>query len=60
MNIVITGVAGFIGSSLADNLLKCQQNFIIGIDNFDDFYDRNIKYSNLRSALESSNFHFFL
>ena len=59
MTIIITGVAGFIGSSLADSLLNCSHNLIVGIDNFDDFYDKNIKYSNLRSALEKPNFHFF-
>lgn len=33
MNILITGVAGFIGSNLLDRLLK-DNNFVIGIDNF--------------------------
>ena len=35
MNIVITGGAGFIGSSLADKLLAQGHN-IINIDNFND------------------------
>jgi UDP-glucuronate 4-epimerase len=40
--IFITGVAGFIGSNLARTLLN--QGFIVsGIDNFDNFYDPEIK-----------------
>ena len=35
--ILITGVAGFIGSNLAEKLLKTE-NAIIGIDNFDSFF----------------------
>ena len=46
-NIFITGMAGFIGSNLAKVLLK--DGFTIsGIDNFDDFYDPQIK----RNAIE--------
>ena len=33
MNILITGVAGFIGSSLAEELLNTTDNIIIGLDN---------------------------
>lgn len=60
MNIIITGVAGFMGSSLADSLLHSSHNLIVGINNFDDFYDKTIKYSNLRSALEKPNFHLLM
>lgn len=43
-NILITGVAGFIGSNLALELLKTQDNiYIIGIDNINDYYDVSIK-----------------
>lgn len=46
-NIFITGMAGFIGSNLAKALLK--EGFTVsGIDNFDDFYDPQIK----RNAIE--------
>jgi UDP-glucuronate 4-epimerase len=47
--ILITGAAGFIGSSLADDLLK--QNYtVIGIDNFNDYYDPQIKRKNVELA----------
>ncbi len=46
-NILITGMAGFIGSNLAKALLK--ESFTVsGIDNFDNFYDPKIK----RNAIE--------
>ncbi|PRM86917.1 UDP-glucose 4-epimerase, partial [Aliarcobacter cryaerophilus] len=34
MNILVTGSAGFIASHLIEELLKDQNNCIIGIDNF--------------------------
>ena len=43
-NVLITGCAGFIGSSLAENILKNLSNFfVLGIDNLDAFYDKKIK-----------------
>jgi nucleoside-diphosphate-sugar epimerase len=57
-SILITGCAGFIGSSLTEELLS--QSFqVIGIDNFDDFYPRNIKEKNLEPSLKSTSFHFY-
>lgn len=47
MTFFITGVAGFIGSSLAERLLK-EGNKVVGIDNFCDFYNPKIKESNIR------------
>lgn len=41
-NILITGMAGFIGSNLAKALIKKGFN-VSGIDNFDSFYDPQIK-----------------
>jgi UDP-glucuronate 4-epimerase len=57
MRIFVTGAAGFIGSNLVDNLLKNGNN-ILGIDNFDPFYNRSIKENNLNSARKNPNFHF--
>jgi len=55
----ITGIAGFIGSNLADDLLSDPQNFIIGIDNFDNFYAKEIKLKNIEGAKKFNNFIFF-
>ena len=41
-NIVITGAAGFIGFHLCNNLIKKGEN-IIGIDNFNNYYDSKLK-----------------
>lgn len=51
----ITGGAGFIGSSLSDQLLK-QGNKVVTIDNFCDFYDPKIKENNILELLKNKNF----
>lgn len=45
--ILLTGCAGFIGSHLAERLLD-EGYQVIGIDNFDPFYDRAVKERNLK------------
>ncbi len=55
--ILITGVAGFIGSHLVESLLS-QEKEIIGIDNFDPFYSKEQKESNLKQVLKNKNFCF--
>ena len=55
--ILVTGAAGFIGSHLCDALLA-NGNFVIGIDNFDPFYDRSVKEENLSLARTNSAFQF--
>src|SRR5258708_25499630 len=40
--ILVTGVAGFIGSHVAEALLR-RGDHVIGLDNFDTFYDPEIK-----------------
>jgi UDP-glucuronate 4-epimerase len=55
MKIIITGAAGFIGSHLTDFLLAREEH-IIGIDNFDPFYDVKIKEKNIENALTYSTF----
>ena len=57
MNILITGAAGFIGSNLAGRLVA--KNRVIGLDNFDPFYDRAIKEGNLEALVGEDNFRFF-
>lgn len=56
-HIVVTGCAGFIGSHLSERLLDLGHK-VIGIDNFDPFYDRKIKESNLTGLLDHPNFTF--
>ncbi len=57
MKVLITGVAGFIGSHLAEKLLE-SGNEVVGVDNFDGFYNKDIKLKNLSTALSNPNFHF--
>ncbi len=57
MKVLVTGVAGFIGSSLAEKLLD-ERYQVIGIDSFFDYYPRKIKEKNLESLLHNSDFEF--
>ena len=45
--ILVTGAAGFIGSSLIYELLKNELTIVIGIDNINSYYDTGLKYENL-------------
>jgi nucleoside-diphosphate-sugar epimerase len=45
---IVTGVAGFIGSHLAETLLN-QGEQVIGVDHFNDYYDPALKRNNLSS-----------
>jgi len=54
---LVTGVAGFIGSHLAEELLK-QGHHLIGIDCFTDFYPRGIKEQNLANLKGKAGFEF--
>lgn len=51
----MTGCAGFIGSTLVESLLA-QGARVHGIDNFSDYYARNVKEANLRAALSDRKF----
>lgn len=53
--ILITGAAGFIGSHLCERLIS-KGNTVVGLDNFDPFYDRKIKESNIRDLKKSKGF----
>ena len=44
-NILVTGGVGFIGSHLCERLLR-ERHHVICFDNFDSFYDPNIKIKN--------------
>lgn len=56
--ILVTGAAGFIGSHLCESLLE-NDFHVIGIDNFDPFYDPLIKKKNLENFQEHPNFRFY-
>lgn len=51
----ITGGAGFIGSTLSERLLN-EENKVIVIDNFCDFYNPKIKENNIKDLLQNENF----
>lgn len=53
-SILITGSAGFIGSHLMDYLIDQEEN-LVGIDNFCDFYSPNIKQDNSKKHYLSKN-----
>ena len=55
--IVVTGVAGFIGSTLAEKLLE-QNHDVLGIDSITDYYSNRIKEKNVEICLQKSNFTF--
>ena len=57
MKILITGVAGFIGSKLAKNFLDANYN-IYGIDNLNDYYDIKLKLYRLNNLKKYKKFQF--
>tara|TARA_Y100001978_G_C23680175_1_gene428581 strand:- start:93 stop:1130 length:1038 start_codon:yes stop_codon:yes gene_type:complete len=54
--ILITGIAGFIGSALAKKFLLHTEK-IIGIDNLNDYYDLNLKKNRLKDIENNSPFY---
>ena len=55
MTILVTGAAGFIGSHLAERLLR-RGDEVIGLDNFNDYYDPTRKRANERRLCAYPNF----
>jgi len=54
---LVTGVAGFIGSFVAERL--CEQGHdVVGIDNLNDYYDPNLKLARLDRIKHLENFRF--
>jgi UDP-glucose 4-epimerase len=57
MKALVTGVAGFIGSTLAERLVRSGAD-VVGIDCFTDYYARAAKERNLAVLRTSGNFRF--
>lgn len=55
--VLVTGAAGFIGSHLCRTLLSRGYS-VLGIDNFDPFYSRDIKEKNIKDILAHPSFQF--
>jgi len=55
MKALVTGAAGFIGSHLCDRLLS-DDWVVVGVDNFDDFYNPAVKWRNIDDCLRNKNF----
>ena len=51
--IIVTGAAGFIGSHLCERLLAMGRR-VVGVDNFDPFYDPAIKRTNIAEIRRSA------
>lgn len=57
MKAFVTGVAGFIGSTLAERLVRAGED-VVGIDCFTDYYPREAKERNLAFLRTAQNFRF--
>jgi UDP-glucuronate 4-epimerase len=55
MKILITGTAGFIGFKLAEKFLKNNYT-IIGLDNLNTYYDKNLKINRLKKLYKYKNY----
>jgi len=55
MKVLVTGTAGFIGSTLAIRLLE-RGDEVIGIDNLNDYYDVNLKLARLERVKQYDGF----
>lgn len=57
MKVLVTGVAGFIGSSLAEGLINKGYS-VRGIDSFSDYYPKAFKKKNIKDLLKRKGFEF--
>src|SRR5687768_15771196 len=55
MRLVVTGAAGFIGSTLTDRLLADGHD-VVGVDSLTDYYDVDTKRRNIDAAREHERF----
>lgn len=57
MSVLVTGVAGFVGSHVARALLA-RGEVVVGVDNFSDYYDPILKFARLKALREDKSFTF--
>ena len=57
MKLLVTGAAGFIGSSVAMRLLS-RGDEVVGIDNLNDYYDVSLKQARIERLRTSPRFEF--
>ena len=55
MKILVTGCAGFIGSNLSEHLLN-KGHQVVGIDNFNNYYDPKVKHYNIKDFKDHKQF----
>lgn len=59
MKLLVTGAAGFIGSSTAQRLLE-RGDHVVGLDNLNDYYDVSLKHARLERLRGHASFRFVL
>ena len=57
MKVLVTGAAGFIGSTLSHRLLA-RGDEVVGLDNLNDYYDVSLKEARLARLRDRSGFAF--
>jgi len=57
MKVIVTGCAGFIGSTLSERLVNEGFN-VVGIDSLNNAYSKKIKMNNIKNLLLNKNFEF--
>lgn len=58
MKILVTGAAGFIGAFLCKHILETTKDEVVGLDNLNDYYDKNLKEERLNMLSSFGNFRF--